>query len=148
MTGKSSKTHFGLCLIVGRIDIRCFGGHHFRAHDDFDGARRYSCLLPIPLRYGRDKLISPRLEEMNSKYETPHWAILITGLVMGMAILLLPLKDVVKLTSGFKIMIFIMINSCVIILRQTSKTHEWDPAYHAVHSTLTCNCGASLQDVS
>ena len=79
----------------------------------------------------RDKLISPRLEEMNSKYETPHWAILITGLVMGMAILLLPLKDVVKLASGFKIMIFIMINSCVIILRQTSKTHEWDPAYRS-----------------
>ena len=56
----------------------------------------------------RDKLISPRLEAMNSKYETPHWAILVTGLAMGMAILLLPLKDVVKLASGFKIMIFIM----------------------------------------
>jgi amino acid transporter len=41
----------------------------------------------------------------------------------------LPLKDVVKLASGFKIMIFIMINSCVIILRQTSETHGWDPAY-------------------
>ena len=46
-----------------------------------------------------------------------------------MAILLLPLKDVVKLASGFKIMIFIMINSCVIVLRQTSDTHGWDPAY-------------------
>ena len=45
------------------------------------------------------------------------------------AILLLHLKDVVKLASGFKIMIFIMINSCVIILRQTSETHGWDPAY-------------------
>ena len=79
----------------------------------------------------RDKLISPRLEAMNSKYETPHWAILVTGLAMGMAILLLPLKDVVNLDSGFKFMIFIMINSCVIILRQTSDTHEWDPAYRS-----------------
>ncbi|MDP6194584.1 MAG: amino acid permease [Candidatus Poseidonia sp.] len=77
----------------------------------------------------RDKLLPPTLEEMNTKFETPHWAILITGVVMGMAILLLPLKDVVKLASGFKIMIFIMINSCVIILRQTSETHGWDPAY-------------------
>ena len=77
----------------------------------------------------RDKLLPPKLEEMNTKYETPHWAILLTGSVMGMAILLLPLKDVVKLASGFKIMIFIMINSCVIVLRQTSDTHGWDPAY-------------------
>jgi len=77
----------------------------------------------------RDNLISPKLQEMNTKYETPHWAILATGLVMGMAILLLPLKDVVKLASGFKIMIFIMINSCVIILRQTSEAHGWDPTY-------------------
>ena len=77
----------------------------------------------------RDKLLPPKLEEMNGKYETPHWAILSTGVVMGMAILLLPLKDVVKLASGFKIMIFIMINSCVIILRQTNDTHGWDPAY-------------------
>ena len=77
----------------------------------------------------RDKLLPPKLEEMNAKYETPHWAILLTGAVMGMAILFLPLKDVVKLASGFKIMIFIMINSCVIVLRQTSDTHGWDPAY-------------------
>ena len=77
----------------------------------------------------RDNLLSPKLQEMNAKYETPHWAILATGLVMGMAILLLPLKDVVKLASGFKIMIFIMINTCVIILRQTSETHEWNPTY-------------------
>lgn len=77
----------------------------------------------------RDKLLPSKLEEMNTKYETPHWAILLTGAVMGMAILLLPLKDVVKLASGFKIMIFIMINSCVIVLRQTSDTHGWDPAY-------------------
>ena len=77
----------------------------------------------------RDNLLSPKLQEMNAKYETPHWAILATGLVMGMAILLLPLKDVVKLASGFKIMIFIMINTCVIILRQTSENHEWNPTY-------------------
>jgi len=36
---------------------------------------------------------------------------------------------VVKLASGFKIMIFIMINSCVIVLRQTSEKHDWNPAY-------------------
>ena len=29
-------------------------------------------------------------------------------------------------------MIFIMINTCVIILRQTSDRHDWDPSYKGV----------------
>ena len=51
---------------------------------------------------------------------------------MGLAIFFVPLKDVVKLASGFKIMIFIMINTCVIILRQTSDRHGWDPSYKGI----------------
>lgn len=79
----------------------------------------------------RDNLLPQALEEVNVRFETPHWPILVTGVAMGMAILFVPLKDVVKLASGFKIMIFIMINSCVIILRRTSKEHGWDPRYKA-----------------
>ena len=77
----------------------------------------------------RDNLLPQSLEEVNAKYETPHWPIILTATIMGMAILLLPVKDVAKLASGFKIMIFIMINSCVIILRQTDFKHEWNPEY-------------------
>ena len=77
----------------------------------------------------RDKLLPEALEEINIKYETPHWPILVTALAMGLAIFFVPLKDVVKLASGFKIMIFIMINSCVIILRRTSFKHGWEPHY-------------------
>ncbi len=77
----------------------------------------------------RDKLLPQSLEEVNAKYETPHWPIILTATAMGLTILLLPVKDVAKLASGFKIMIFIMINSCVIILRQTSYKHTWNPEY-------------------
>jgi len=77
----------------------------------------------------RDNLLPQPLENVNAKFETPHIPILITGVAMGMAIIFVDLKDVVKLASGFKIMIFIMINSCVIVLRQTSEKHDWDPAY-------------------
>ena len=79
----------------------------------------------------RDNLLPQSLEEVNAKYETPHWPIILTATIMGMAILLLPVKDVAKLASGFKIMIFIMINSCVIILRQTDFKHEWNPEYRS-----------------
>ncbi|MGB1587651.1 MAG: amino acid permease [Poseidonia sp.] len=77
----------------------------------------------------RDNLLPQPLEEVNPRFETPHIPILLTGLAMGLAILFVPLKDVVKLASGFKIMIFMLINSCVIVLRQTSEVHEWKPAY-------------------
>jgi APA family basic amino acid/polyamine antiporter len=77
----------------------------------------------------RDNLLPQPLEEVNARYETPHLPILLTGLGMGLAIVFVPLKDVVKLASGFKIMIFMLINSCVIVLRQTSHVHDWKPAY-------------------
>lgn len=79
----------------------------------------------------RDKLLPQPLEDVNTRYETPHIPILLTGLAMGLAIMFVPLKDVVKLASGFKIMIFMMINSSVIVLRQTSEAHDWNPAYKA-----------------
>lgn len=79
----------------------------------------------------RDNLLPQALEEVNIKFETPHWPILLTGIAMALAIFFVPLKDVVKLASGFKIMIFMMINSCVIILRQTSKEHDWNPSYNS-----------------
>jgi amino acid transporter len=77
----------------------------------------------------RDNLLPQALEEVNVKFETPHWPIILTGAAMALAIFYVPLKDVVKLASGFKIMIFMMINSCVIILRKTSKEHDWNPSY-------------------
>ncbi len=77
----------------------------------------------------RDSLLPQSLEEVNAKYETPHWPIILTATAMGLTILLLPVRDVAKLASGFKIMIFIMINSCVIVLRQTGYKHEWNPEY-------------------
>jgi APA family basic amino acid/polyamine antiporter len=77
----------------------------------------------------RDNLLPQPLEEVNARFETPHWPIFLTGLAMGLAIVFVPLKDVVKLASGFKIMIFMLINSCVIVLRQTSEEHDWNPAY-------------------
>ena len=77
----------------------------------------------------RDNLLPQPLENVNAKFETPHIPILVTGVAMGLAIVFVDLKDVVKLASGFKIMIFMMINSCVIVLRQTSEKHDWVPAY-------------------
>ena len=73
----------------------------------------------------RDNLLPQSLETVNAKYETPHWPIIVTGVMMLLAIIYLPVKDVAKLASGFKIMIFMLINSCVIILRRSPGAQTW-----------------------
>ena len=77
----------------------------------------------------RDNLLPQAFEDVNARYETPHFPIILTGLVMGVLITYVPIADVVKLASGFNIMIFILINATVIVLRKTSNVHKWDPAY-------------------
>ncbi len=75
----------------------------------------------------RDNLLPESLEDVNTKFETPHWAIIITGLTMAVCILTLPVKDVAKLASGFQIMVIIALNLCVIVLRSARFEHDW---YH------------------
>ena len=79
----------------------------------------------FPFAMSRDRLLPQFLERIHEKYGTPHWAIIVTGLSIGAAITLLPVKDVAKLASGFKIMIFMLINACVIVLRSSSASHAW-----------------------
>ena len=79
----------------------------------------------FPFAMARDNLLPEALENVHPKYETPHLAIIGTGIAMAGAITLLPVGDIAKLASGFKIMIFIVINCCVIVLRRASKTHSW-----------------------
>ena len=79
----------------------------------------------FPFAMARDNLLPQSIENVHPKYNTPHLSIIFTGLAMGFCISFLPVKDIAKLASGFKIMIFIMINCCVIILRTSSKSHSW-----------------------
>jgi amino acid transporter len=75
----------------------------------------------------RDNLLPQPLEDINTRFETPHWAIIITALTMAICIVTLPVKDVAKLASGFQIMVIMVLNLSVIILRRANFAHEW---YH------------------
>ena len=79
----------------------------------------------FPFAMARDNLLPKALENVHSKYQTPHLSIIGTGIAMAVSITLLPVEDVAKLASGFKIMIFIVINASVIVLRRVSSTHTW-----------------------
>ena len=77
----------------------------------------------------RDNLLPAFFEDVHSRYETPHWAIVSTGLSMAAAIMFLPVHDVAEFASGFNIMIFIVINACVLVLRSSSKSHWYEPEW-------------------
>ncbi len=77
----------------------------------------------------RDNLLPELFENVHSKYETPHWAIIGTGLSMAVAILFLPVHDVAELASGFNLMVFILINACVLVLRNSAKSHWYKPEW-------------------
>ena len=79
----------------------------------------------FPFAMARDNLLPEALENVHPKYQTPHLSIIGTGIAMAAAIILLDTHEVAKLASGFKIMIFIVINASVIVLRRASKTHSW-----------------------
>ena len=73
----------------------------------------------------KDSLLPNSLSETNKKFETPHWAIILTGFMMGLSILTLPVKDVAKLASGFQIMVIVALNISVIVLRQSKEQNKW-----------------------
>ena len=79
----------------------------------------------FPFAMARDNLLPTAMEDVHPKYETPHNTILLTGALMLLCILFLPVQKIAKLASGFKIMVFILINISVIILRQSKLTNVW-----------------------
>ncbi len=82
----------------------------------------------FPFAMARDKLLPSFLERLHSKYLTPVLSILITCITMAFVIIFLDIVKIAKLASAFMVMMFISVNFCVIILRETSA--QWyNPSY-------------------
>ena len=74
----------------------------------------------FPFAMGRDKLIPEWFVKIHSKHETPHRAIMVTGIVMLLLLFVFDVEQLAKLGSVFNILIYVLINSSVIILRKRS----------------------------
>ncbi|WP_094227328.1 amino acid permease [Methanolobus psychrotolerans] len=83
----------------------------------------------FPFAMGRDDLIPSWFIKIHDKYDTPYNAIIATGFVMLLLLLLFNVEQLAKLGSTFNIMIFILINASVIILRYRS-LEEYNPVFH------------------
>lgn len=90
----------------------------------------------FPFAMGRDDLIPHWFIKIHKKYETPHRAILVTGCVMILLLLLFNVEQLAKLGSTFNILIFVLINLSVIILRYR-KVEEYKPTFRDPFFPLT-----------
>ena len=82
----------------------------------------------FPFAMARDLLMPQPFAKIHSKYLTPVFSILFTGLLMSFVILFLDVVKIAKLASAFMVMMFVSVNLCVIILRETSA--QWyKPTY-------------------
>ena len=87
----------------------------------------------FPFAMSRDNLLPGLLKSIHAKFRTPFTSILLTGSLMLFLIAFVPVENLAKLASTFKILIFSLVNLSVIIFRESNA--EWyrprfrSPAY-------------------
>jgi amino acid transporter len=83
-----------------------------------------------PFAMSRDGLAPDVFEDVSERFETPVNAITITGGVLLVLIAFVPIDDIAKLASAFKILVFILINVALIAFRQGS-IEAYDPSFES-----------------
>ena len=80
-----------------------------------------------PLAMAKDKLIPSALGKLN-RFGVPTRAILFTGALIILVIVTQSEEGIAKFASAFQLLLFILINSAVIVMRE-SKLEGYDPGY-------------------
>ena len=84
----------------------------------------------FPFAMAIDELLPRFMSKIHSKYLTPVSTIVLTCIVMTFVILFLDVEKIAKLASAFMVSMFISVNACVIVLRETSA--QWyKPQYRS-----------------
>jgi len=81
-----------------------------------------------PFAMSRDGLAPDIFENVSDRFQTPVNAITITGGVLLVLIAFVPIDDIAKLASAFKILVFILINVALIAFRQGS-IEAYEPSF-------------------
>lgn len=81
----------------------------------------------FPLAMARDKIIHGNFSKI-SRFDTPMISIISTTAIMIFLLLVFNVKEVAKLASAFKLLLFGLLNLAVIVMRE-SQIDEYDPGY-------------------
>ncbi|MCB0633658.1 MAG: universal stress protein [Saprospiraceae bacterium] len=84
----------------------------------------------FPFAMGRDKLLPGLMTRIHQKHLTPVVTIFLTCSMMALVIIFLDVEKIAKLASAFKVTMFIIVNACVIVLRETA-VQWYQPSYRA-----------------
>lgn len=82
----------------------------------------------FPLAMSRDGLVPEGLRAINERFKTPGRSILITGGLLLVLIAFVPVLELAKLASAFKILIFALTNVALIAFRE-GDVEGFDPAF-------------------
>lgn len=82
----------------------------------------------FPFAMARDDLAPERFEHLHERFKTPALAVLITGGLMIIAILQLPIDQLAKFGSAFQLVVFILINLAVVGFREGA-IDGYDPTF-------------------
>ncbi|HPQ89246.1 MAG TPA: amino acid permease [Candidatus Mcinerneyibacteriales bacterium] len=83
-----------------------------------------------PMAMSRDGLLPPLISKVSRRFKTPYISVLLTGLFILISILLLHIKDLVKIASAFMLLLFIFDNLSLIIIRY-SRIRNYRPSFKA-----------------
>ena len=84
----------------------------------------------FPLAMSRDNLVPPGLQTVDDRFNTPRNSILLTAAVLLMLIAFVPVVELAKLASAFKILVFSMINVALIAFRE-AEVPAYEPDFTA-----------------
>ncbi len=84
----------------------------------------------FPLAMSRDNLLPSPLRTVDSRFKTPRNSILLTGSVLLLLIAFVPVVDLAKLASAFKIVVFSIINLALIAFREADM-ESYQPEFTA-----------------
>ena len=84
----------------------------------------------FPFAMARDGLAPPNFETVSERFDTPAFAVGVTGGLMLVMIATLPIQEVAKFGSAFQILVFILVNLALIGFREGA-IDEYNPEFTA-----------------
>ncbi|MFO8100491.1 MAG: universal stress protein [Salinibacter sp.] len=81
-----------------------------------------------PFAMSRDQLVPDALQHVSERFDTPTTAITLTGGVMLAMIAFVPIDNIAKLGSAFKILVFILVNLALVAFRE-SDLDDYEPSF-------------------
>jgi amino acid transporter/mannitol/fructose-specific phosphotransferase system IIA component (Ntr-type) len=119
----------GAAISMGRLGAYLIGAGALMAFATTGNAGLLSASR-TPMAMSRDGLLPRFLSRTNRRFKTPHFSLALTAGIMLLVIALLDIENLVKTASTIMVLMFILMNTAVVIMRY-SGIQTYRPKFHA-----------------